>query len=225
MEYLFPAEIFTNMLGYMSIIDLVRLERTCRLFQSYALYEIEKRIIKSESSKHEWGILIHLSQATACPIRFDSKTKRAYYSIKMDPVKIKTMFDHRRSIHCSLLRKKMNNNNNNKYQAFNGEDSFVITVEKGMKEGKTIEFEIENKTCQVHAALTRLPPLSTTTTMINSSHHHSSANELQQNNKQKLKFENELYPQQPIKSMAPAPLTYTLQITELSLPLSTIALA
>ncbi|KAI9486496.1 MAG: hypothetical protein EXX96DRAFT_516570 [Benjaminiella poitrasii] len=204
MDRLFPTEIITNILGYMPIDDLARLERTCRLFQSYALYEIERRIIKPSSTQDEWGVLIHLGQAVAHPTRFDCKTKKAYYSITMDPVKVKTMFDHRRSIHCSLLRKKCN-----KYQTFNnGEDSFVITVEKGMEEGKTVELNIENKSCQVHATLTRLPIIS-----------HPNDELLQE-----LKKEFKSSPH-PIKSMAPDPLTYTLQITELTLPLSTIALA
>lgn len=123
---------------------------------------------------------------SANPIYFDPKTKMAYYSIQMNPVTIKTMFDHKRSIHCSLLRKKLN-----KYQSFD-ENGLVITVEKGMTEGKSIQVNINNKSCQVDAALTRLS--------------HSQKGFVQ-----------------PVKSIAPAPLTYTLQITKLSLPLSTLA--
>lgn len=55
MDYLLPAEIITNILSYMSMTDLVRIERTCRLFQSFSLCEIEKRIVKSND---EWGILV-----------------------------------------------------------------------------------------------------------------------------------------------------------------------
>lgn len=55
MDYLLPAEIITNILSYMSMTDLVRIERTCRLLQSFSLCEIEKRIIKSSD---EWGILV-----------------------------------------------------------------------------------------------------------------------------------------------------------------------
>jgi hypothetical protein len=117
----------------------------------------------------------------------------------MDPVKIKTMFDHRRPVHCSLLRKKTSS----RYQSFNG-NGFIITVEKGMEEGKTLELDIKNDSCQVHAALTRLP-----------------SDILQPLCDQSLK--KEMLQPQPIQSMAPAPLTYTLQITELSLPLSTLA--
>ncbi|OBZ87322.1 hypothetical protein A0J61_04627 [Choanephora cucurbitarum] len=201
MDCLLPSEIISTIMSYMSIKDLARMERTSRLFQAFALQEIEHRIIKSSSNSDEWGVLIHLGQASAKPIRFDSRTKKAYYSILMDPVKIKTMFDHRRSVHCSLLRK----NKTTKYQSFN-EKGFIITVEKGMQEGKTVELDIKNDACQVHAALTRLPSSVNTNDPVSCG-------------KQQTKLENV----QPIKSMAPTPLLYTLQITELSLPLSTIA--
>lgn len=123
----------------------------------------------------------------------------------MDPVKIKTMFDHRRPVHCSLLRKKTSS----RYQSFN-EKGFIITVEKGMEEGKTLELDIQNDSCQVHAALTRLP----------TDNHLFTGNQPLCDG-QPLK--KEMLQPQPIKSMAPTPLTYTLQITELSLPLSTLA--
>jgi hypothetical protein len=58
MNFSLPTEIITHILSYISIADLVRAERTCRLFQSFALSEIENRIIKSGSSKDEWGILV-----------------------------------------------------------------------------------------------------------------------------------------------------------------------
>lgn len=62
MHHLLPTEIYSNILSYMSIKDLVRLERTCRLFQSFALCEIERRLIHSGSTSDEWGILVkHLS--------------------------------------------------------------------------------------------------------------------------------------------------------------------
>lgn len=132
----------------------------------------------------------------------------------MDPVKIKTMFDHRRPIHCSLLRKNSNHSKskvsqqqqqtNIKYQSYS-EKGFIITVEKGMQEGKTVQLDVKNELCQVHASLTRLP------SAVEFHQHHT-------------KEETALSKSpQPIKSMAPPPLLYTLQITELSLPLSTIA--
>lgn len=155
------------------------------------------------TGKHEFIIImisvytylfqIHLGQVMAQPIRFDPVSKMAYYSIMMDPVKIKTMFDHKRPIHCSLLRK-----NNSDYGSKN---AFVITVEKGMKEGKTIQMDIKNDLCQVQAELTRLPTP-------------PPSPELQK---------QDYFKTDSISSLAPAPLTYTLQITELCLPLSTIA--
>lgn len=58
MDYLLPTEIYSNILSYMTMTDLVRVERTCRLFQSFVLCEIEKRIIRSGSTSDEWGILV-----------------------------------------------------------------------------------------------------------------------------------------------------------------------
>ena len=140
---------------------------------------------------------IHLGQVCAKPTRFDARTKKAYYSILMDPVKIRTMFDHKRPIHCSLLRRNSDKKPiPTKYQSYS-EKGFIINVEKGMEEGKTVQLDVENELCQVQASLTRLTA---------SAHQELTKLDLP-----------------PIKSMAPPPLTYTLQITELSLPLSTIA--
>lgn len=72
-----------------------------------------------------------------------------------------------------------------------------------MQEGKTLQLDVKNELCQVHASLSRLP------SGVNNIHH--------------TKEDSLLKDPQPIKSMAPSPLTYTLQITELCLPLSTIA--
>ena len=58
MDNLLPTEIYHNILSYMSMTDLVRAERTCRLFQSFALCEIEKRLIHSGGTSDEWGILV-----------------------------------------------------------------------------------------------------------------------------------------------------------------------
>lgn len=66
MDYLLPTEIITNILEYMSITDLVRVERTCRLFQSFALSEIEKRIVKSGTTRDEWGILVCAQKQFNC---------------------------------------------------------------------------------------------------------------------------------------------------------------
>lgn len=58
MNYSLPTEIISNIFEYVSINDLVRIESTCRLFQSFALCEIEKRIIRSTTD--EWGILVRI---------------------------------------------------------------------------------------------------------------------------------------------------------------------
>lgn len=55
-----PSEILTEILSYLSIKDLVRIERTCKLLQCYALSEIERRIRRG-SSKDEWGILVSMN--------------------------------------------------------------------------------------------------------------------------------------------------------------------
>lgn len=157
-----------------------------------------------------------MGQVCAKPIRFDSKTKKAHYSVNMDPVKIKTMFDHRRPIHCSLLRKnsesaigrhrkEVASPTSTQYQSY-CDKAFIINVEKGMEEGKTLQLDVKNELCQVNASLTRLPTSPVVVT------------EGGYNSQGQTKFDPP-----PIKSMAPPPLTYTLQITELSLPLSTIA--
>ncbi|KAG0744998.1 hypothetical protein G6F57_002792 [Rhizopus arrhizus] len=159
---------------------------------------MERRIIREESSNDKWGILvkIHLGEIKAQPIRFDTFTKKAYFSIFMDPVNIKTMFDHNRLIHCALTKKDD--------ESYATNNKFVITVEKGMTEGRTIQVDVQNELCQVQAELTRLPTPPPSPQL----------------------DEKENYFKQPldlVTPLAPAPLTYTLQITELCLPLSTIA--
>ena len=99
----------------------------------------------------------------------------------MEPVKIKTMYDHNRPVHLSLLRKAVSS------QPYCSQDSFIIQVQKGMIEGEPLLLHVKNQLCQVHAYLTRLP-------------------------------------RQRNEPLGPTPLIYTLQITELSIPLSTIAL-
>lgn len=78
-----------------------------------------------------------------------------------------------------------------------------------MEEGKTLELDVKNDVCQVNASLTRLPTISPVVVAESGYNNH---------NQGQTKLDSP-----PIKSMAPPPLTYTLQITELSLPLSTIA--
>ncbi|EIE89775.1 hypothetical protein G6F46_006424 [Rhizopus delemar] len=187
MDSVLPAEIILNIFNHLSLKDLVRIERSCKRLQSCALSEIEKRIRKG-STKDEWGILVHLGQVNAEPQRFDTVTKKAYYSIQMDPVKIKSMFE-KRQIHCSLLRKNS--------EDYDTKNKFTIHVQKGMEAGKRIEIDVKNESCQVQAQLTRLP--------------HPTRSLIQHD------------PKQPLIPLAPSPFIYTLQLTELCLPLSTLA--
>lgn len=110
------------------------------------------------------------------------------YTITMpQPVEIKSMFDHPRQIHCSLLRRSSSAN----YQFL---EDFKITVDKGISQGKTVAVAAKGTDlCQIQGALTRIESSSTSTT----------------HDKKQL--------------IAPRPLTYALEVTEMQLPLSTIA--
>lgn len=179
-----PPEIILTILEQLPLADLVRAERACRMFQTFCHLEIERRITTGPL-KDEWGVLIHLDQALAKPTRFNKATKQVTYSIAMDPVQIKTMYDHRRQIHCQLLRRHK--------AVYRYHEDFMFTIEKGMSQGHTIDIAAKGAAlCQIRGALTRLP----------------SSPDHQPDNKQ---------------TIAPPPLTYSLQVTELSLPLSTIA--
>ena len=102
------------------------------------------------------------------------------------PIQIKTMFDHRRQIQCSLLRR-------NQYR-----EDFVFTVEKGISEGATIPVAASGADlCQVNGALTRVSPINL------------SSNDDGAYDKKRL--------------LAPSPLVYSLQLTQMRIPLSTIA--
>ncbi|KAI8142243.1 hypothetical protein BJV82DRAFT_616090 [Fennellomyces sp. T-0311] len=172
-----PPEIIVRVLEHLPLIDLVRIEPTCRMIQAFCYCEIERRLTSSPL-RNDWGVLVHLDQATATATHFDTQTKKVTFNITMQqPVEIKTMFDHRRQIHCSLLRR-------NQYC-----EDFVFTVEKGMEEGSTVNVSGQGAAlCQINAALTRL--VKTTP------------------NK---------------KAIAPSPFRYSLQLTQLEIPLSTIA--
>ncbi|KAI9248611.1 hypothetical protein BY458DRAFT_464916 [Sporodiniella umbellata] len=176
MNSLLPAEILTYIFQYLSVKDLVRTERTCKQLQAYSLSELEKRV-----QKIEWAISIHLGQAKTQHVTFDTVTKKAHYSILMDPVNIKSMFDRQKSIHCSLL----------KQDAGQQQHNFVMTIQKGMAEGAQVQLDVHNKVCQVQAQVIRLPSAPKT--------------------------------QSKLDSLAPSLFHYTLQITQLSLPLSTLA--
>ncbi|KAG2227581.1 hypothetical protein INT45_002266, partial [Circinella minor] len=175
-----PTEIILNVLEYLPLADLVRTERTCRMIQAFCHGEIERRIT-SGPLKNDWGVLVHLDQAIATATHFDTRTKKVTFNVTMQqPVQIKTMFDHKRQIQCSLLRR-------NQYC-----EDFVFTVEKGMSEGSTVDITAEGAAlCEINAALTRHEKSITSST-----------------NK---------------KLIAPSPHLYSIQLTQLQIPLSTIA--
>jgi hypothetical protein len=109
----------------------------------------------------------------------------------MDPITINTMYDHRRNIQCSLLRKQQNKlDSTTKKINYRSQHGFTIPVEKGMAEGKTIQISVDDSLCQLDASLTRMIPENYTVKKL---------------------------------SLAPVPLSYSLQVTGMRLPLSTIA--
>ncbi|CDS02885.1 hypothetical protein LRAMOSA00287 [Lichtheimia ramosa] len=183
---LLPPEIIIHTLKYLSLADLVRAERTCKSMQAFCHWEIEHRITTGPL-KNDWGVLVHLDQANATATHFDTKTRQVTYKIEMEkPIQIKTMFDHRRQIQCSLLRR-------NQFR-----EDFVFTVEKGISEGATIPVAASGADlCQVNGALTRVSPINL------------SSNDDGAYDKKRL--------------LAPSPLVYSLQLTQMRIPLSTIA--
>lgn len=58
----FPSEIITQVFSYLTIKDLARIECTCKLLQSFSLSEMERRIIREESSNDKWGILVKVNK-------------------------------------------------------------------------------------------------------------------------------------------------------------------
>ncbi|KAF7725990.1 hypothetical protein EC973_009136 [Apophysomyces ossiformis] len=199
---LLPPEIIAIVLEHLPLKDLVRAERTSKFFQAYCLREIQRRITNGPL-KDEWGVMVHLGQTIAQPLRFDPQTKQVFYSVPMDPIRVNSMYDHGRQIHCSLLRRKPiaakqpNQSTTAKKPKYLIRDGFSIKFQKGMNEGETVNISIKSQLCQVQAALTRLA---------------CQLPSHKDDNKKKL-------------LLAPSPLTYTLKVTEMCLPLSTVAAA
>jgi hypothetical protein len=129
------------------------------------------------------------------PARFDIQTKKVFYSVPMDPIRIKAMYDHRRQIHCALSFAS------NKKRTYDG---LQIIVKEGMKEGITEQVDVQGHDgCELHASLTklqRLPPPSIYPP--SQQPHHRQEDQI------------------PATILAPLPLVYTIQVDELSLPLS-----
>ncbi|KAI9263668.1 hypothetical protein BY458DRAFT_514408 [Sporodiniella umbellata] len=191
----FPTEIITHIFSYLTITELAQAENTCRTLQAFALAETERKVMKAN---HLWGLYvkIHLGEIKAQPIRFDAAHKIAYFSILMDPVYIKTMFDHKKPVHCALTRKDK--------PEFESQNGFVLTVERGMPEGSTVQMGVQTELCSVQAELTRLPVPPPSPQLDQQEHYFK-------------------HPPDFVAPLAPAPLAYTLQFTELALPLSTLA--
>ncbi|CAO3614534.1 unnamed protein product [Cunninghamella blakesleeana] len=145
---LLPYEIISAILFNLSIKDLVRMEATCKCIQTWVLYEMEKRI-KTGSLQEDWNLLIHLGQIVVTPARFDIYSKKVFYSVPKNPIRIKSMYDHRQHIHCTLSRMMSD-------EYTSSMDGVKIIIEPGMKEGWT-EYKIANgHWCQINVTLTKL---------------------------------------------------------------------
>ncbi|KAI8344807.1 hypothetical protein BC941DRAFT_409680 [Chlamydoabsidia padenii] len=201
-----PVEIVTNIFLYLSIQDLARLERTCKCFQQLTLHEIDRRI-KTCSLHEDWDILIHLGQVVVTPARFDIRTKKVFYSVPMDPIRIKAMYDHQRQIHCALSFAS-HSNNNNKRRTYDG---LQIIVKEGMKEGITEQVDVQGHDgCELHASLTKLQQdqYQQQQHLVPSSlYQHSEGGQ-------------SILSSPSVELLAPLPLIYSIQVDELSLPLS-----
>ncbi|ORX55561.1 hypothetical protein DM01DRAFT_1334956 [Hesseltinella vesiculosa] len=176
-----PTEIIHLVLSELPIKDLVRTERTCKQLQWACLHEINRRMAASHS---DYSLLVHLKQTAAQWQQFDPKTKTAHYKVDMDPVTIRSMYDQRRLIECTLLRKK-------RLLPISSDDPICIPVQKGIDSGETVHVSIRNGACQLEANVTHLTPAPV--------------------------------PLDRKMRLAPRCLSYSIQITSMSLPLSTIA--
>lgn len=122
----------------------------------------------------------------ATPTRFDARTKEVTYAIAMKPIEIKTMYDHKRQIHCSLLRKS-------RQSQYQFHEQFQFTLDKGLAEDAPVDVAAQGtKMCAVDGTITRL--LTHATQIVDDK-----------------------------KRIAPRPIKYALQVTEMRLPLSTLA--
>ncbi|CAO3638765.1 unnamed protein product [Cunninghamella echinulata] len=109
-----------------------------------------ERRIKTGSLHEDWNLLIHLGQVVVTPARFDIHSKKVFYSVPKNPIRIKSMYDHRQHIHCTLSRTKMNN------QFTCCMDGVKIIIEPGMKEGFTKYISANGSWSQLHITLRKL---------------------------------------------------------------------
>ncbi|KAI8064368.1 hypothetical protein BC940DRAFT_306072 [Gongronella butleri] len=184
----FPPELIQLILAQLPLKDLARTERTCKQLQLASLFEMQRRTANMPS---DFGLLVHLKQTAAQWQQFDPLTKTAEYKVQMTPITIKSMYDHKRLIQCSLLRK-------HRLLPVNDHAQLAIPLDKGLEQGKTVHVSIQHSTCQLEAAITRMAAAAAAT----------SPSSLLGDQK---------------KQLAPQSLAYSVQITSMRLPLSTIA--
>ncbi|KAI8064659.1 hypothetical protein BC940DRAFT_242061 [Gongronella butleri] len=144
-----PYEIICNVFSYLSLRDLLLLERTNKRLQIWVLMEIERRILLN-SRYEDWNILIHSGFAVVKPAWFDMQKKKVFYSVPMDPILIKVAHQ-RRKIHCALSHSSSNGSFLRLY------DGVTIIINAGMPVGTTEQVDIQGDWCEIHASLTRIP--------------------------------------------------------------------
>ncbi|ORZ17637.1 hypothetical protein BCR42DRAFT_412211 [Absidia repens] len=224
-----PYEIVSHIFLYLTIQDLARLERTCKNFQSWILCEIERRI-KTCTLHDDWDILIHSGSVVVTPARFDIRTKKVFYSVPMDPIRIKTMYAHRRQIHCALSW-SCNNDNGNSNSNSNGKkrhwtyDGLQIVLEEGMKEGITEQIDVQGENgCELHASLTRLQQKQQEQYRQQYQQQYQQLRQRDDDDQSDREnaplISSSIAPTNSVTRIAPLPLIYSIQVDELSLPLS-----
>ncbi|CAO3598497.1 unnamed protein product [Absidia cylindrospora] len=218
-----PYEIVSHIFLYLTIQDLARLERTCKNVQTWILCEIERRI-KTCTLHDDWDILIHSGSVVVTPARFDIRTKKVFYSVPMDPIRIKTMYDHWRQIHCALSWSCNNDNNNNNHSSKKRHwtyDGLRIVLEEGMKEGITEQIDVQGESgCELHASLTRLQQEQQQKYRQQYQQLEQRDDDIRSDQESTSLISSSIIPTNSSTRIAPLPLVYSIQVDELSLPLS-----
>jgi hypothetical protein len=152
-----PIEVICMIMQQMDIVDLVRIERTCKQIQHMVLREIQKRIENwnqcSRSADDQLRMLVHLSEQEAKPCKFDPITRKVTCKVPMDPVEIRLCWDHRRQVHCQLLERQSNAQKRDNVKVIN--DGIVFTLEPSTPVGQTTECFTKGKFCEIDAAVTK----------------------------------------------------------------------
>lgn len=152
------------------------------------------------------------------PARFDIRTKKVFYSVPMDPIRIKTMYDHRRQIHCALSWSCSSNSKERRWTY----DGLQIVLEEGMKEGITEQIDVQGKGgCELHASLTRLQQQQQQQRQHKQSYQQlPQSDDIDHIDQQHPPLISSSTTSNSINRIAPLPLIYSIQVDELSLPLS-----